>query len=150
MHANCRLQCNENLLLLGKSIEFHQHNGIPNKSSINSSRSDINGNPMRHSKRIKQLFLPVCSHNVKHEIANHYRDTKNKNATKVRHKAKRSLAAFFRQRKKTKFARLVTTAFMHRRRPAHRRHILSHREVLQIPAFTFPRYGYELDGPSML
>lgn len=149
MHVNCGLQCNESLLLLGKSIAFHQHRDISNKSSINSSRSDIHGNPMRHSKRIKQLFLPVRSlYEVKHEIANHYRDTKNKNAAKVRTKAKRSLAALYRQRKKSKFSRLISTAFMHRRKRARRRRFFSHREVLQIPAFTFPRY--ELDvGPSM-
>lgn len=146
--SSSTMSCNESLLLRGKSIAFQQQqqhrrqpNSIPNKSSINSSRSDTNVNPMRHSKRIKQLFLPVCSHEVKHEIANHYRDAKQKKAAKECAKAKRSVAALIRQRKKAKFAKLVSTAIKHRRRPPpiHRRHFLSQREVLQIPSFTFPR-----------
>lgn len=153
--------CNESLLLRGKSIEFQQHphqrrqlNNISNKSSINSSRCEINVNPMRHSKRIKQLFLPVCRmHDVKHEIANHYRDVKQKKTAKDRAKAKQSVAAMFRQRKKTKFAKLVSTTISHRRPPTiHRRLILSKREVLQIPSFTFPRYenSQKIDGRSLV
>lgn len=146
-------------LLLGKSIVIqeqqqqqqhelcnHQmttsHN---NKTLINS----INENPMRHSKRIRQLFLPVCTHGVEHEIANHYKDVKNKKASKeARAKAKQQLHE---QRKKATLAKLVSTAFVHRRRPPpsstlstsiihHRQFISSHqRHVLQIPSFTFPR-----------
>lgn len=126
------------LLLQGKSIVFHENpkqrwrsshekGAAHNKTLINDSgHSD---NPMRHIKRIKQLFLPVCAHEIKHEIANHYRDVKNKKATKeARAKAKRTVAALYRQqqlqhqqqlqelRKKAAFAKLVSTAIVHRRR----------------------------------
>lgn len=141
--------CTENLVLRGKSIKFQQPEysiNISKQLSINSDRSDIHLNPMRHSKRIKQLFLPVCSHEVKHEIANHYRDVKYKKVVKERINAKRSATGFVRQRKKPKFAKLVSTAIMNRRRFSlssmmlkHRPHILSQREVLQIPSFQFPR-----------
>lgn len=136
--------CSEGLSVCGKSIAFqqpHHPNNIPKKLLINAGHDDIHMNPIRHSKRIKQLFLPICSHEVKHEIANHYRDAKYKKAAKEKAKAKRSVAALFRQRKKAKFSKLVSTAIMHRRRPPpiHRRHFLSQREILQIPSFTFPR-----------
>lgn len=133
--------CTESLSVCGKSIAFQQPNIIPRKLLINTSHSDIHANPIRHSKRIKQLFLPVCSHEVKHEVANHYRDAKYKKAAKEKAKAKRSVAGLFRQRKKAKFSKLVSTAIMHRRRPPpiFRRHFLSQREILQIPSFTFPR-----------
>lgn len=148
----CELVSSSNdksLSLLGKSIAFHEQPRIfPNKSSISLTKCDTNENPMRHSQRIKQLYLPVCLHEVKHEIANHYRDVKYKKATKTRAKAKRSLAtAFQRLRKRNRVSKLAATAatasaIMHRRRMGHRRFILSQREVLQIPSFTFPRYEF--------
>lgn len=135
------------LSLLGKSIAFQKQQLRTNStnSSISSTTSDINLNPIRHSQRIKQLFLPVCLHEVKHEIANHYRDVKRKKATKIRTKARRSLlaTALLRSRKKQqRCSRLATTAsaIIHRRRMAYRRRFLFQREILQIPSFTFPRY----------
>lgn len=140
-HGELCAQHIESLFLLGKSIAFQKHQTNSNKSSINSRQSDISVNPMRHSQRIKQLFLPVCSHEVKHEIANHYRDVKNKKATKTRTKARRSLPALYRLRKKQKFSKLIasTRAIMQRRGMGSRRLFSIKREVLQIPSFTFPR-----------
>lgn len=170
---------NSSLLLLGKSIVFQQQPKQPQQQQQRShqkatshNKTLINGNnenPMRHTKRIRQLFLPVCAHETKHEIANHYRDVKNKKATKeARAKAKRTVAALYRQqqlqhqqqlhelRKKATFAKLVATSIVHRRRTIppppppplpssinhHRQSILSHqRDVLQIPSFTLPRYS---------
>lgn len=141
--SQCELfsQRTDSLSLLGKSIAFQKQPTNPNKSSITSKPSDINVNPMRHSQRIKQLFLPVCSHEVKHEIANHYRDMKNKKTTKTRTKARRSLNPLYRLRKKAKFSKLIATAttIMFRRGTGHRRSFAIKREVLQIPSFTFPR-----------
>lgn len=145
-------------LLLGKPIQQqpleqcnHQKTTSHNKPLIN----DINKNPMRHINRIRQLFLPVCAHTDEHEIANHYKDVKNKKATKeARAKAKLyRQQQLHEQRKKAALAKLVSTAFVHRRRPPpppplpsstsithHRQFDLSHqRNVLQIPTFTFPR-----------
>lgn len=134
----------ETLSLLGKSIAFQKQRTNSTNSSIISTKSDINENPIRHSQRIKQLFLPVCSHEIKHEIANHYRDKKRKKATKIRTKARRSLANALlqRSRKKQRSLKLAATAsaIIHRRRTAHRQRFSSHRQVLQIPSFTFPRY----------
>lgn len=144
------------LTLLGKSIAFQrQPQTLPNKPSFGSTTSDTNVNLLRHSHRIKQLFLPVCLHEVKHEIANHYRDVKFKKAKKSnRAKAKRTLAtAMNRLRKRNRFSKLAmtaasaaaTAAMMHRRRMGLRRFALSQREVLQIPSFTFPRYAFQFD-----
>lgn len=137
-------QCNKSLLLLGKSITFERQPTNSTNSSINSMTSDINVNPMKHNQRIKQLFLPVCLHEVKHEIANHYRDVKNKKAARTRAKAKRSVAALLRTRKKQRYSKLAATAskIIQRHRMGHRRRLLCKRKVLQIPSFTFPRYSF--------
>lgn len=131
--------------LLGKSITFERQQTNSSNSSINATTSDINVNPIKHSQRIKQLFLPVCLHEVKHEIANHYRDVKNRRATRARAKAKRSVAALLCKRKKQRFSKLAATAstIIQRRRMAHRRRFRCQREVLQIPSFTFPRYYFQ-------
>lgn len=138
-------QRNQSLHLLGKSITFERQQTNSTTSSINATTRDINVNPIKHSQRIKQLFLPVCLHEVKHEIANHYRDVKNKRATRARAKAKRSVAALLRTRKKQRFSKLAATAstIIQRRRMGHRRRFLCQREVLQIPSFTFPRYSFQ-------
>lgn len=152
-------------LLLGKSIVIeqqhrqcdHETTTSENKTLINDNTT--NENPMRHIKRIRQLFLPVCAHGAKYEIANHYKDVKNRKATKeARAKAKlyrqqqqQHQQQLLEQRKKPTFSKLVSTAIVHRRRPPlpsqsiqhlyhHRQFILCHqRDVLQIPSFTFPR-----------
>lgn len=137
--------------VLGKSIAFQKEpRTLSDTSSINLTKSATNLIPMRLSPRIKQLYLPVCLHEMKHEIANHYRDAKYKKATKTRAKVKRSAiaAALHRLRKRNRISKFATTAAtastaMHRQKMEHRRFILSQREVLQIPSFTFPRYECE-------
>lgn len=150
----CELSSQPTLTLFGKSIAYHSKQRAKDKAdaSICVTQNDIDVNRiMRHSRRIKQLFLPVCLHEVKHEIANHYRDVKRKKATKKRIKAsRRSLAAaLHRLRKRNPNSKLAATArtiINGRRRTGHRRLFsLNSREVLQIPSFTYPRYEFQIE-----
>lgn len=163
---------NPTFLLLGKSIVFQQQQQQQQQKQQRTLQkttshckkliNDTNENPMRHIKRIRQLFLMMCAHGDKHGIGNHYQNEKSRQTSKARAKAKHSMATLYRQqqqqhqqqllqqRKKATFAKLVSTAIVHRRRAVppppthssvqHRPIILSQqRDVLQIPSFTFPR-----------
>lgn len=127
---------------------------LPCSTSITLERLSIIENPMRHSRRINQLYSTICphEHQLKHEIANHIRDVKNRTfLRKVRNKAKRTLAAKVIQRlRKTKSSGFSTAknAFnsMIRRRRRHRRQFpINQRNSLQIPSITFPRYSLRYD-----
>lgn len=147
----------ENLCLVGKSIP-------PNEPTECVRNVEIS---MGYCRRINQLYSTVCPHEnqLKHEIANHYKDAKNRTfAHKIR-KAKRTLASKIIQRIKkkpsTSMAAVTSSAVitasnafktMKRKREKSRRQFpLRHRNILQIPSITFPRYYcYRIDANKLL
>lgn len=139
MNENSSTSCPETLCLLGKSIAFYEHRTDSKHSSISSKTNDVN--PIRHTQRIKQLFLPVCSHAVARQIPRPKRNAKSKKLAKTYVRTRRSLPALHRSRKRSKLAKLVATASLMGRKGAGQRWIaLCQREILQIPSLTFPRY----------
>lgn len=141
----------ENLCLVGKSIPLNE----PTECVENS---------IGYCRRINQLYSTVCPHEnqLKHEIANHYKDAKNRAFARKIRKVKQTLAAKIIQRIKKKPTTMSTTTAtppmaaiasstvviasntfktMKRKRKKNCRQFpIKQRNILQIPSITFPRY----------
>lgn len=139
--------------LVGKSIALNDPNdGVKNSSITHHHQlSGLVKTSMPYCRRINQLYSTVCSHEnqLKHEIANHYKDSKNRIFTrKMRQKAKQTLATKVLQRlkKKSSSSAVVATAtnafkMVHRKHRRHRRRFpIKQRQIFQIPSITIPRY----------
>lgn len=145
----------ENLCLVGKSIPLNER-----KECVQNVE-----NSMGYCRRINQLYSTVCPHEnqLKHEIANHYKDTKDRAFSLKIRRARQTLAAKIIQRMKKKpttsttttttvaaMAALTSSAIVtasnafkmmkRKRKKSNRQFPIRHRNILQIPLITFPRY----------
>lgn len=138
----------EHFCLVGKSIPLNE--------PIESVRNVENS--MGYYRRINQLYSTVCPHEnqLKHEIANHSKDAKNQALARNIRKVQQTLAAKIIQRIKKKpttavaMAAITSSAVVnasnafktmkHKRKICRRQFPIRHRNILQIPSFTFPRY----------
>lgn len=139
----------ENLCLVGKSIPLNE--------PIECVRNVENS--IGYCRRINQLYSTVCPHEnqLKHEIANHYKDAKNRAVARKIRKVKQTLAAKIIQRIKKKPTTTTTTpmaaiassavvtasnafkTLKRKRKKCCRQFPIKHRNILQIPSITFPR-----------
>lgn len=133
----------ENLCLVGKSIPLNEPTQYVRNVEIS----------IGYCRRINQLYSTVCPHEnqLKHEIANHYKDTKNRAFAHKMREAKRTLAAKIIQRIKKEpsttmaavtSSAVVTASNAFKTIKSRRQFSLRHRNILQIPSITFPRYYY--------